>query len=99
MRLSYAADGELLDAQRILAGRRREDVEESRQLHHDSRPAEGLARRGHSIYDAAKPLSAADQLDACRATRIAEESRPLVCTDGKRGTGLSLCRCARFPDG
>ena len=36
LRLPYAGDGELLDAQRLLAGRRREDVEVARQFRDNS---------------------------------------------------------------
>ena len=45
LRLPYAGDGELLDAQRLLAGRRREDDEVARQFRDDPRVAEGLAGR------------------------------------------------------
>src|SRR5580704_9588235 len=42
LRFPYAGDGELLDAQRLLAGRRREDVEVARQFFDDSRVIERL---------------------------------------------------------
>src|SRR5205814_4056347 len=40
LRLSRSAHGERLDAQRLPAGRRRQDVEEPRQLRHDQRVTE-----------------------------------------------------------
>src|SRR6185503_12428722 len=45
LRLPYAGDGEFLDAQRLLAGRRREDVEVARQLRDHPRIARGMAGR------------------------------------------------------
>ena len=68
LRLPYAGDGELLDAQRLLAGRRREDEQEPRQFRDNSRVAEGLAGRGGAIHDVADALSAANQLDPLRVT-------------------------------
>ena len=67
LRLPHAGDGELLDAQRLPAGRRREDVEEPRQLRDHPRIAEGLAGRGAPLHDAANALPAADQLDGASA--------------------------------
>jgi cysteinyl-tRNA synthetase len=49
LRLPHAADGEFLDAQRLPAGRRRENVEEPRQLFHDPRGARRLAERCHPL--------------------------------------------------
>ena len=78
LRFPYAGDGELLDAQRLPAGRRREDVEVARQLRDHSRVAAGLAGRCRASGDAAEPLSPADQLDAHRLARGAEDARSLV---------------------
>ena len=65
-----AGHGEGVDAQRLPAGGRREDVEEPRQLHHHPRAAgdredwrAGLARRGAAPRHAAHPLPPADRLD------------------------------------
>ena len=49
LRLRRAAHGQRLDAQRLPAGRRREDVEEPRQLRHHPRPA------AHATPSAAAP--------------------------------------------
>ena len=66
LRLPHRRDGELLDAQRLPAGRRREDVEEPRQLLHDPRGARRLAGRCHSPVSQcafSTALYQADQLD------------------------------------
>ncbi len=78
LRLPHAGDGELLDAQRLPAGRRREDVEVARQLRDDPRAAERLAWRSRASHDAADALSPADQLDGGGLARGAENSRSLV---------------------
>ena len=62
LRLRLRANGQCLDAQRLPAGRRREDVEEPRQLRHHSRTlAELSGRRSSSKHDA-DALSTADRL-------------------------------------
>src|SRR5580700_800763 len=60
LRLPYAGDGELLDAQRLPAGRRREDEQEPRQLLHHPAVARRLARRGVAAQYVANTLSTAD---------------------------------------
>ena len=60
----HASDGNYLDAQRLSAGRRREDVEEPRQLRHHPRPARGLAGRSAAPEHAEDALPIADRLDA-----------------------------------
>src|SRR5690349_24062543 len=49
LRLSYAGNGEFLDAQWLLAGRRRENEQEPRKFRHHPRAAERLARRDSQV--------------------------------------------------
>ncbi len=79
-------DGELLDAQRLPAGRRREDVEEPRQLRHDPRAAGGLAGRSAAPQHAEDALPLADRLDVEGIGREREDARRLV---------LGRCRSCR----
>ena len=88
---SAAAHGERLDAQRLPAGRRREDVEEPRQFRHHRRVAahrrvrrSPLVGRGPAAGDAAHALPPADRLDGARRSTKARrrcggsrKSRPL----------------------
>src|ERR1700688_3997582 len=67
LRARHLRDGELLDAQRLPADRRREDVEVGRQLRDDQRGAEGLAGRSAAPEYAQDALSLADRLDGCFA--------------------------------
>ncbi len=76
LRFRLAAHGQCLDAQRLPAGRRREDVEKPRQLHHHPRLArhagfrrKKMARRGPAARHAAHPLPSADRLDGPGARR------------------------------
>ena len=69
LRVPRQGDGEFLDAQRLLAGRRREDEQERRQFRHHPRRAGGLAGRRGAAGDAVEPLPAADQLDGEGAGR------------------------------
>jgi hypothetical protein len=64
-----AVHGERLDAQRLPAGRRGEDVEEPRQLLHHPGTLGGLAGRGVALQHAAHAIPAADRLDGARARR------------------------------
>jgi cysteinyl-tRNA synthetase len=57
-----AHDGELLDAQRLPAGRRREDVEEFGQLLHHQRIALRLARRSSALSNVDDPLPITNRL-------------------------------------
>ena len=70
LRLRLEPHGQRLDAQRLPAGRRREDVEEPRQFRHHPRAAAHdevrrphMVRRGIAARDAAHALPAADRLD------------------------------------
>ena len=78
LRLRHAAHGQCVDAQRLPAGGRREDVEVARQLLHHQRAAAGLARRGAALQHAAHPLPPAHRLDGEGAGGKREDSRPLV---------------------
>ncbi len=60
LRVPFAGHGELLDAQRLPAGRRREDVEEPRQLRHDQGIAGQLAWTDFAFQYAANALSPTD---------------------------------------
>ena len=58
LRLRHAAHGQCVDAQRLPAGGRREDVEVARQLLHHQRAAAGLARRGACASTCCAPITA-----------------------------------------
>ena len=109
LRLRRRAHGERLDAQRLSAGRRREDVEEPRQLHHHPRAAAHdpvrrarMVGRGPPARDAAHPLSPADRLDGqgARGSREGDRrSEPLVrrrsATAGARRARSRSAGCIR----
>ena len=78
LRVPRSRHGERLDAQRFSSGRKREDVEVARQLHHDPRSAGGLAGRSAAPEHAEDPLSLADRLDAEESRREREDARRLV---------------------
>ena len=73
-----------LDAQRLSAGRRRQDVEEHRQFRHHQGPAGGLAGRGAAPEYAQDALSFADGLDVEGSGRKRENAGRLVL--GRRGS-------------
>ena len=64
---TIAVHGQRLDAQRLPAGRRREDGEVGRKFRDDQGIAGGLAGRGAALQHAAHALSATDRLDGERA--------------------------------
>ena len=76
--------GECLDAQRLSAGRKREDVEVARQLLHHPRSAGRLAGRGAAADHVEDALSLAARLDAEGAGGEREDARRLVCGRGRR---------------
>ena len=85
LRLRLGAHGQCLDAQRLPAGRRREDVEEPRQFRHHPRTAAHdqvrrpqMARRGFAPRDVAHALPSADRLDGESARGGGGDARPLV---------------------
>ena len=84
LRVPRRPHGECLDAQRLPAGREREDVEVARQLLHDPRVAGRLAGRGAAPEHAEDALSFADRLDREGAGRKREDARRLVCGRGRR---------------
>src|SRR5476649_2038139 len=61
--LQHAANGEFLDAQRLFAGRRREDEQERREFPYNSRLTPKLVWFSASASNAVDPLSAAHRLD------------------------------------
>ena len=70
--------GECLDAQRLPAGRRRQDVEEPRQFCHHQGVAGGLARRSAAPQYAEDALPFANRLDVKGTGRERENARRLV---------------------
>ena len=92
LRLPCRAHGRGLDAQRLPAGRKREDVEEPRQLHHDPGIAGGLAGRGAAPQHAEDALSFADRLDRKGAGGEHEDARRLVRGRGRQHRAVSRRR-------
>ena len=85
LRLPCRPHGECLDAQRLPAGRKREDVEEPRQLLHDPRPLTDWPGEVLRLNMLKTHYRSADRLDRERCRREREDARRLVC-------GGSRCR-------
>ena len=93
LRVPRRPHGQCLDAQRLPAGRKREDVEEPRQLHHHPGVAGGLAGRSAAPQHAEDALSLADRLDLEGTGRKREDARRLVCGRSRRqGRAAGRCR-------
>src|SRR5260370_20926908 len=78
LRLSRSPHGQRLDAQRLPAGRRRQDVEVRRQFCHHQGAAGRLAWRSAASQYVEDALSFADGLDVRGSGRKREDARRLV---------------------